>query len=392
MDAVETQADEKPKWLKRLQENSWEAEILISGGAIFSLFQLDNYLTNFIAHVREIRQITGLSFASLFLFLGTNGITIGFFVHLALRGFWIGLVCLHYGSPQGINFKKLSIQGIYQKETQSFSLLHQIVKLDKISGEMFFLSLAFLLAVIGFILISAVSLTLFAFFDISEFVFFGLSLVFFLDFFSGGPLRRFRVIGLIYRPLYLYFNYLSLAFIYRPWFQILFTNSNRVKAVLGGLIFFGIAVIFTISSVSPTLHFKNFVDDRLLDLSFGKTRWTDNFYENKIRGGEKIAYVSIQSDLVTDNYLRIFIPYKIRYDQFIIDQKAVTFQEIIIVRLDGQLIPNPDWLAGDVANQPGIICYLPIEQLGNGKHILTLELKSSDTLFPFPLTIPFWKQ
>ena len=29
-----------PKWLKQIMENSWELELLISGGAIFSLFQL----------------------------------------------------------------------------------------------------------------------------------------------------------------------------------------------------------------------------------------------------------------------------------------------------------------------------------------------------------------
>lgn len=36
----ETEVKEVPNWLKELQDNSWEAELLVSGGAVFSLFQL----------------------------------------------------------------------------------------------------------------------------------------------------------------------------------------------------------------------------------------------------------------------------------------------------------------------------------------------------------------
>lgn len=34
---------EIPKRLKQPQENSWELELLISGGVIFTLFQLSNW-------------------------------------------------------------------------------------------------------------------------------------------------------------------------------------------------------------------------------------------------------------------------------------------------------------------------------------------------------------
>ena len=50
-----------PKWLKSLQENSWELELLISGGAIFSLFQITDL---FIAWLDTFRMISPM--------LGTN--------------------------------------------------------------------------------------------------------------------------------------------------------------------------------------------------------------------------------------------------------------------------------------------------------------------------------
>ena len=391
MDPVTSDPSEKPKWLKRLQENSWEAEILISGGAIFSLLQMGDYVSTFSTSLKEILLLTGHNETLIFLLLAINGVTIGFFSHLVLRGFWIGLVCLHYGSPLGINFNKLKVQGYYLEEAKSFNLLNQIIKLDGISGEMFFLSLSFLLVVAGFILISGVSVFFISAFGISELIFFALFIIFFLDLLSGGLLRRSEMVGKIYRPLYLYFNYLSLAFIYRPWFQVFFTNSNRWKVFVGGLAFLAITIFFTVSSVSRPLHYRSIVDDRKLNLSFGNTGWMDNFYENRVLG-EKIAYASIQADLVTDNYLRIFIPYKVRYDSRIIGQNAGSFQEIVNIKLNAQLIPYPDWVAGDVSNQLGITCYLPIEQLPKGKHSLMIELKGSEAEFPFPLTIPFWKQ
>ena len=42
-----------PKWLKRIQENSWEPEILISGGAILALFTLSDDFLNWFEDVRH---------------------------------------------------------------------------------------------------------------------------------------------------------------------------------------------------------------------------------------------------------------------------------------------------------------------------------------------------
>ena len=42
-----------PKWLKQIMENSWELELLISGGAIFSLFQLSGSWVNWIESTNE---------------------------------------------------------------------------------------------------------------------------------------------------------------------------------------------------------------------------------------------------------------------------------------------------------------------------------------------------
>jgi len=60
-----------PAWLQNLQENSWELELLISGGAVFSLIQLPDYLWGWLNTVKIQTSLPGFS---LFLICGILGI------------------------------------------------------------------------------------------------------------------------------------------------------------------------------------------------------------------------------------------------------------------------------------------------------------------------------
>ncbi len=48
-----------PKWLRNIQENSWELELLISGGAIFSLLQIDDFYIQWVAKVAIMANFSG---------------------------------------------------------------------------------------------------------------------------------------------------------------------------------------------------------------------------------------------------------------------------------------------------------------------------------------------
>ena len=103
-----------PKWLSDLQENSWELELLISGGAIFTLFQVSDVWINWM----EVIGITGsIPARSVFLMLGTLGLEvlkIGFISHLILRAFWLSMVCINYVFPAGINEDKVKWKKPYK--------------------------------------------------------------------------------------------------------------------------------------------------------------------------------------------------------------------------------------------------------------------------------------
>jgi len=88
-----------PKWLQNLQDNSWEIELLISGGAVFTLLQFPDIFVNFIRTMRITSSIPGWV---IYLILGMGCIKIltnGFILHLLLRSFWLAMVCINYIFP-----------------------------------------------------------------------------------------------------------------------------------------------------------------------------------------------------------------------------------------------------------------------------------------------------
>ena len=81
-----------PKWLKQIMENSWELELLISGGAIFSLFQLSGSWVNWIESTNEFTFFLGRSAILVIGTLGLELLKIGFITHIILRAIWLSMV------------------------------------------------------------------------------------------------------------------------------------------------------------------------------------------------------------------------------------------------------------------------------------------------------------
>ena len=81
-----------PKWLKQIMENSWELELLISGGAIFSLFQLSGNRVNWIESTNEFTFFLNRSAILVIGTLGLELLKIGFITHIILRAIWLSMV------------------------------------------------------------------------------------------------------------------------------------------------------------------------------------------------------------------------------------------------------------------------------------------------------------
>jgi len=125
-----------PKWLKRLQENSWEPEILISGLSLAFIFAFPAALYNFAAYAI---QEAGLHFLAGFLVLVylsgvVNIFKIFFIVHLTMRFAWVGAIGASYAFPKGVNNEALFN---YSKGYKYTNINEHILKLEQLCSMAF---------------------------------------------------------------------------------------------------------------------------------------------------------------------------------------------------------------------------------------------------------------
>jgi hypothetical protein len=97
-----------PNWLREIEENSWNLELLISGGAIFTLLQLPELFIEFAFTLKFTNSLPG---TGLFIVLGMFSIrllTVGFILNLLMRAYWLSLVCINYAQRKGIRLNRIN--------------------------------------------------------------------------------------------------------------------------------------------------------------------------------------------------------------------------------------------------------------------------------------------
>jgi len=97
---------EKPEWLQALEAQSWQAELIASGLAIYGSISMGVYLDYFSdwAVLRfEERTLNILTFMFLYIFAAHALLVISFITHLVLRILWAGILGLSSVFPKGVN-------------------------------------------------------------------------------------------------------------------------------------------------------------------------------------------------------------------------------------------------------------------------------------------------
>ncbi|NRA48005.1 MAG: hypothetical protein HRU12_02635, partial [Phaeodactylibacter sp.] len=207
---------ETPAWLVRVQEQSWEPEILISSIVLFGLFQvpallerLQHFLTHYSLEIfswgtADETMLTLLKVANIWLIAG-------FMVHLLLRSIWVALVGLSYVYKDGIKVEQLKFkekfnQALFKNRTYESN----IIRLEEICSTSFAISFLLFMCILGaFFLLSIVALALaFAhelFPDFRNYgwidpFLMGVVLIYLIDFLTLGLLKRIPYLSNIYYP------------------------------------------------------------------------------------------------------------------------------------------------------------------------------------------------
>ena len=425
------------KLLQKLQEESWQLELLISGFAIFGLISVYPWLTETAREAQNTQQIYKFVVATVG-FISCAILIFNLLLHVLLRGLWIGALGLRYVSGD-IDYEVLN----YSPKFTSY-LKKKVGSFDKYIGTLEnYCSIIFAISFLLIFYVLAITFTILAIALISNYLIdndnlpgwlsngIGVALLLiivlgmllsFLDFITQGFLKKKKWLSKIYFPIYWIFSFITLSFLYRP------LVYNFLDNKFGRRLSFVLVPIYFLILLSTSLRYKqsNYISP---NISSGITVANNKNYEDMLSASDDlISSTTIQSKIITDPYIKIFIPYSENIEDRIFhynsglkpekDRRGLgsdinfnndfnnfnkrdslrieylkTFNNIYYVKIDSTVMETEFILSKSLKEKLGFETYLGTKTLNEGKHLLQVKrrrIKDNDTTYWNVARIPFW--
>jgi hypothetical protein len=418
----------------------WELELLISGALVFGMIQLPARVEAWhdrVAPGLDGGFAAGAFFVTIYAKLALYAVICGFVLHLVIRAYWVAVIGLEAVFPAGIQWEKTRagpiMRELQRKATPPLQSL--IDGADRLASLVFAggLTLA-LLFLFSLLLLGALSAL--AFSTVGSFLgSLGTTLVMEVLLFTlilpllvatlidrrrgdrldpaGRTARFVRGVGGATTRV------MRFA-VFQPLLLVIITNLRGQKratvlvALVGvlGVLFAGRDKLFTGPGFANA---HTYLPD-----GAGRLALDPDFYEDKRAEGQVVADIpSIQSDMVRDPYVRLFIPYRPRRHNELVPRHCgrgaadslasaprpeTEGAEAAVLRCLARLQPvtlngRPVAPAFRFYTQPktgvrGIAAYIPVAGLPKGENVLVVArlpvtLGRNATPRP-PFTIPFW--
>jgi hypothetical protein len=442
--------DKEMKEAGQLTSPTWELELFLSGAFVFAMLQLPGLIEQLYVALEPHTTET----ANYVLFLGAlYGKAIAFtlvamfLLHLIARAYWVALLGLQSVFPRGIRWEEMKVGPIGNEVYRGYvpGIGITIEKLDNMCSVIFSVGLLIVFVFVYSTLLAGMvggigyALALvFTHGQNMRFFFLGTLGVFVLIPMSASLIDKRKGDKLvpgsrghrIIRGMMRFAFTMNLMRVTGPMMWTLMTNVGRAKAIA-----FLYLALFTLILVS--------VADRLVQSDrlsvnaydyYGASRGravNTRYYESQRTAGKSYSRVpSIQSDIIKDPYVKLFIPYSPRRDNPAIAKACPQLKPIAdrgiqigadpalpdsvvapvlsciadmhAVSLDGATLPNVEF---SFYEQPttgikGVLAYIPVESLSSGRHVIGL-VQTQPTELPKdsaaraelkrPTLIPFWK-
>jgi hypothetical protein len=425
------------KLLQKLQEESWQLELLISGFAIFGLITAFPTIRDGMQEAENNQQI--------YLFvihtIGSISCAILIFnllLHVLLRGLWIGALGLRYVSGD-IDYEVLNYSPKFTKY-----LKRKVGSFDKYIGTLEnYCSIIFAISFLLIFYVLAITFTMIAIalmanyvldsdtlpgwiskgIGIPMMVFLCLGmLITFIDFITLGYLKKKKWISKIYFPIYWVFSFITFSFLYRALVYNFLDNKFGRRLSLILVPFYILIFIIT------TFQYKssNYINS---NISSSSIMANSSSYENLLIENKSFTNdVIIQSKVITEPFVKVFMLYseniedRIFYynstlkpeedirglstnivvtSNFHSDNKIdslrqeylKTLNSIYYIKIDSTIYNDKFIFGQNLKNELGFETYLGTKKLEEGKHLLKVKRRrivESDTTYWNVANIPFW--
>lgn len=425
------------KLLQKLQEESWQLELLISGFAIFGLFTAIEPIYDAMREAQNNQQL----YVSVIYTIGFISCAILIFnliLHVLLRGLWIGALGLRYVSGD-IDYEILNYSPKFtkylKKKVGSFD--KYIATLENYCSIIFAISflLIFYVLAITFTIITIVLIANYVLdsdtlpgwvskgigIPIMIFICVGMMLTF-IDFITLGFLKKKKWISKIYFPIYWVFSFITLSFLYRALVYNFLDNKFGRRLSLILVPFYILILVITSFQYKSSNYIHNKVSSSSIMANSGS--YEDLLIDNKTFTDDII----IQSKVISDPFVKVFMLYSeniedrvfyynptLKPDEdirglstdIVVNSNFVsrteidsirqeylkTINSIYSIKIDSTTYSNTFIFGQNLKKELGFETYIGTKKLEEGKHLLKVirrSVKDKDTLYLRVAAIPFW--
>ncbi|MEL6393715.1 MAG: hypothetical protein AAFR97_13255, partial [Bacteroidota bacterium] len=154
---MKTTQSNKPEWLAKLEQESWQAELIISGIAILGALQLPelvNDLQYYLLDTLHREEIFFWGFIMTFMQIGVNLLILTFIAHFVLRTLWIGIIGINSIFPNGITRNERYSEEYQDRLIADYGdVTGYIKKLDRTCSGIFGAGFSVCLVSLGYVVI-----------------------------------------------------------------------------------------------------------------------------------------------------------------------------------------------------------------------------------------------
>jgi hypothetical protein len=410
----DTPPPKEPAWLIDLGVQSWQAELVMSGLIVTGLFQLPDLFIRLvepsIIQSGEL-EFTFLEIASMVFLMGIDVLVIIFGIHLLFRGIWIALLGLNSVYPHGIN-KGMGEKYWLKAKEKYPDLTAYCTKLDADCSILFSSATAII------IILSSISIFILAFYKLSTYlmsvfpitskhivavgvgIYFSFLVVNLLLWYLGKKYpdnkRIEKIVTLFGDAVGVIF---SLYIFQKPVGYINSIQMSNSKSKYGFIIIMILSLLMGIvvgKQMRKSDAFYDFEGDKYFTFNNQPHEILPFNYENLINKEAEIYSPIIQSDVITDDFLKVFIPnigrerermnlkeYSIseRFKMKNAQREAIDKERFEVYKAFNRIYIN-DTLQANLtyqfyehpqASERGLLVYVPSENFIKGRNILEIR-------------------
>ncbi len=425
------------KLLQKLQEESWQLELLISGFAIFGLFSAITPLQVLFEEAKS-EDFVILTLVYMVILISCIILLFSLLIHVILRALWIGSLGLRYVSGD-IDYDYLNYSPRFtkflKKKVGSFD--RYVARLENYCSIIFAMSFLLIFYVFAFIF-TICSIVLIAKYLIENdsidpygkiigiplliFIIIGMIFVF-IDFATQGWLKRKKWISRIYFPFFWFYGIITFSFLYRPLVYNFLDNKFGRRISLFLLPLYVILILATTLRNNLTNYFGG--DISSTEVIANRNNYLDLLQDER----DFVKSVAIDSKVITKHHLGVFFVLDDKIDDHVFakdstltpnkdirgfstdvyrndalsrsDKDSIRkqymkmFNSIYKVYIDTVLYESEFVFSQNIKKQRGFETFVNVKDLEEGKHTFKLirlrERKpNKDTLYYTEARIPFW--